>query len=1302
MLRPIVWTPAVVALLALALLAMLESAWFAGRAKSWAEDRATRYLDRPVEIGALSIDVVPLSVEAERVVVGAEGPADGPPFAEVDKVQLDARFHSWLRPGITLERLRLQKPIFRLSVDPTGRHDAPRPVRRARTGPRRFEVEIGVLEVVEGVVELDDRRYPLVVSARDVNADLVGGDRNLELAGRARASDVSIVLPGARPYFASVSAHGSYRPGRLEIARATLDGPELRANARGSWEWREPRRGRLAIEASGSGRLLDRLGYAPGLVRGPFEYSGDLVREEGDWSLAGRLSSPGVVVAERSLAALSGRLLVDDTGANYRVESGRYAGGGLTGSVRLALGSSAGPVELDLAVEGADLNTLLLDQGIPVSGVSSSATGTVAYQFPRGSPERGNGWAELALTPRLSEGRLAFGGSAAFSIGQGLLQTQAVRLLAPEHLVLMTGDYDIPSSSGSFDFDVSTQAVEEVLALLPAIDQDSLWRPRLGRGSLEGSIAVTRGEVEVSTEVDLTDVEAPGYSANLLQGRFAIDRNGVDDLRLELLRPEGGLILTGTVPVAAESSELALAVDAEGWPLDQLGPWLPFDLPVTGDFSGSATIDGALRALRGSARGRVSSPRFEGLAARRLDLDLGFSPERLVVHEAELGLGAGAARLRGSYDFGSERMALSIESDRLQLGELAELGALSSAPRGTVQVEGEIAGTASRPEVALELRLEDVGGGSESGLSSSGALDLGLKGSELTASGSLGALLQLDGGGVVEDGRAELTFDVASQDVGSLVALLAAESAPRIESRASGRLVVAGRLGGAGDLSARLELDHLGVEQSADSTVTLEPLENLEPVVLTLDERGLGVDSLYLGTAKGTSEIFVFGRVGMAETGALDLKVQASVEAGWFEPWLPEGVELTEGRFDAIGALRGTRSEPDFDGLGELARGRLVSTGFPARFEELEAVLLFYPGEVVVDRLRSEGLGGRVEGAGTVHWSASGISDYRLQLSGDRLSFRYPEGWSMQGDAEITLSSNAVGRQLGGTLRLDRALYVTDVPIELDQLLRSFFEQRRLEVVETDEILSTTQLNLAVEAESTMRIRNNLADLRGSADLVLRGSLARPVVFGTVELEPSGRLSYAGTQYEIERGVLTFANPYRLEPVIDLVARTDLREYDVTLSLSGTPDRLSFDFISDPPLAELEVMALLTGGRRPTSSNLDPTRLRRGGEADQVGAEEFLYGQATSLVASRFNRLFGLDQFRIDPLTGSTGDLSSARITVGKRLSRDLFATYSYDPAETEEQIFELEWSVSRSLLLVVTQNGDGTYAVDAKWEKAF
>ena len=216
----------------------------------------------------------------------------------------------------------------------------------------------------------------------------------------------------------------------------------------------------------------------------------------------------------------------------------------------------------------------------------------------------------------------------------------------------------------------------------------------------------------------------------------------------------------------------------------------------------------------------------------------------------------------------------------------------------------------------------------------------------------------------------------------------------------------------------------------------------------------------------------------------------------------------------------------------------------------------------------------------------------------------------------------------------------------------------------------------------------------------VRGTLARPVVFGQVELDPGGRLVYSGADYRLERAVLNFTNPFRIEPVIDLLARTRMREYDVTLSLSGTLDRLNIDLSSNPPLADLEVLALLTGAGETEPGRFDagPTRP---GETSSVGAEGFLYGQATSAVAQRFNRLFGLDTFRIDPLTSSTGDLSSARVTVGKQLSRDLAATYSYDLSENEEPILELEWSVSRVLVLVLTQNGDGTYALDARWEKA-
>src|SRR6185436_3225037 len=156
-----------------------------------------------------------------------------------------------------------------------------------------------------------------------------------------------------------------------------------------------------------------------------------------------------------------------------------------------------------------------------------------------------------------------------------------------------------------------------------------------------------------------------------------------------------------------------------------------------------------------------------------------------------------------------------------------------------------------------------------------------------------------------------------------------------------------------------------------------------------------------------------------------------------------------------------------------------------------------------------------------------------------------------------------------------------DIQTETLPLLLQALERQRLEVAETDELLATTQLNVHVSGPDALRVRNNVADLRGDLDLWVRGTLAAPVVFGRAEMDPGGKLIYADNDYEVERFLLTFSNPNRIDPIIDLVARTRVRSYDVTLNLSGTVERLNTQFTSDEGLADLEVLALLFGGQEP-------------------------------------------------------------------------------------------------------------------------
>jgi translocation and assembly module TamB len=477
-------------------------------------------------------------------------------------------------------------------------------------------------------------------------------------------------------------------------------------------------------------------------------------------------------------------------------------------------------------------------------------------------------------------------------------------------------------------------------------------------------------------------------------------------------------------------------------------------------------------------------------------------------------------------------------------------------------------------------------------------------------------------------------------------------------------------------------------------------LRNLEPVVVRYAGESIALDSLFLHEPATESELFAQGTIGLGEGGALALNVQGSLSTDWVEPLVPQ-VEV-DGTFDVLASVRGTVSEPRFNGQGELREGRLIVDGFPQSLDDLTAVVLFYPQQIVLDRARARVGGGTARASGRVvpPWAGDGDLDYSLQASLDDVTLRYPEGFWLRSDAALSLLSTPDGRILRGTVQLDRAYYVQDIEVSLFQIMRRALRADRLEVAETGEIESTTQLAVSVSAPGTVRVRNNLADLTGSADLTVRGTIARPVVFGEVEIDRGGTLVYSDTEFEVERARLTFASPTRIDPIVDLVATADIREYDVTLMLSGKLDGLRAQVTSDPPLSDLDVVALLTTGQAPDERGLTPGITDLETFASDT-AERFLYGQAASVVSDRLETLFGVDTLRISPVTGESGSTVGS-VTIGKRLSSDVLVTYTSQPSDTEEYLVQVEWQVDENLTLIFTSVEGESYRVDARWDKRF
>ncbi|MFP5285052.1 MAG: translocation/assembly module TamB domain-containing protein, partial [Thermoanaerobaculia bacterium] len=536
--------------------------------------------------------------------------------------------------------------------------------------------------------------------------------------------------------------------------------------------------------------------------------------------------------------------------------------------------------------------------------------------------------------------------------------------------------------------------------------------------------------------------------------------------------------------------------------------------------------------------------------------------------------------------------------------------------------------------------------------------------------------------------------DIRSDDLGTLAELLSPEPLPDFTGSLLGTLEVEADFS-AGDYQAVLRL--------ADLRLTYEgrTINSLEPVVAELTPERVTVRSLYLGEQASGTELFATGTVGLGETTPLDLRFQGTFPAVWAELALPDWE--VEGTLDVLGAVRGTAANPLVNGQGELSGGQVIVPNFPQAFEDINALLSFNRDRVVLEQLQARLGNGTVLANGSLILPGEGRElSYRVNTAAEGINFRFPEGVLNRGDAEVALVSTDVGRLLSGRIALDRTLDVEDVQIELLQLLQNAFQRERLEVEETNELLATTELNLVVDGPDALRVRNNVANLQGDIDLVVRGTLARPVVFGEIEVD-EGTLVFSDNEYEVERGLLTFSNPNRIDPVIDLVAQTRIQGFDISLNIGGTLENLDVDFASDANLADLEIVSLIATGQRPG----EEAGRELTAEGEQVGAgqiaQQILAGEAASAVTRRFGTLFGLDRFRINPVSPGVGQpVSGVGVTVGKRLSRDIFVTYTSDPDPNRQYIVQVEWQVQRNLLLVLTQEGDDSYAIDLQWQRRF
>jgi translocation and assembly module TamB len=124
--------------------------------------------------------------------------------------------------------------------------------------------------------------------------------------------------------------------------------------------------------------------------------------------------------------------------------------------------------------------------------------------------------------------------------------------------------------------------------------------------------------------------------------------------------------------------------------------------------------------------------------------------------------------------------------------------------------------------------------------------------------------------------------------------------------------------------------------------------------------------------------------------------------------------------------------------------------------------------------------------------------------------------------------------------------------------------------------------DIRISSKNPFRIKNNVARGAVRPELRLTGTGEIPVIVGEVYVDkirltlPAGRLTF-------ESGVIRFLEADPDRPRLDLLAKTKMMDYEVTVLVEGPYDEPVVTLSSTPPLPDDELLLMVLTGQPPKS-----------------------------------------------------------------------------------------------------------------------
>ncbi|HEY4934184.1 MAG TPA: translocation/assembly module TamB domain-containing protein [Terriglobales bacterium] len=836
----------------------------------------------------------------------------------------------------------------------------------------------------------------------------------------------------------------------------------------------------------------------------------------------------------------------------------------------------------------------------------------------------------------------------------------------------------------SFNGTVSGKvAYPDIAGRLLATDFSYVFTPTLA------SVAAAPHPSKVSTVESLLHVEqhppeqkpqpkAPrihvdSFAGDVQYGRNKVAvHNGVIEQGGAQLNVDGSATLVDGSFTADSPFEVRAAI--HNGSVADLQRTLGTNYPVSGVMNFSLQASGTENDEHGHGQLSVSGGEAYGHPIKTLTSDIVLENHEVAFNNIRVQALSGTVAGTAAYNPNSRQVRTDLRGDNIDLEKLTELQTVPLQERGTASFTLKTSGTLDQPMVEAHVEVANLVFNDEyqGGL----ILDAVTHGSKLqisTRSNFAKATLALDGTVDLKgDMESDLRLQFSQLDID-----------PLLSAGIKGRITGHSAMAGSGSLTGPLRKPRAlkGTLQVDSFAVTVEkiPIHSDGPFQLALADQVISVQRLTVA-AQDTS-FSVGGTVDLKADRPLNLYAKGHVNLGL--------VHVLDSEIDSYGStdaditVRGTVAKPVMNGRVVIAHAGFSVIDLPASLGELNGTLVFNQDRLEVERLTGLVGGGQVNVAGYITYGNT--IGFDLTANGTDIRFRYG-GVSLTADQSLHLNGTLRGSTLSGDITITRFAQIPSME------MAAAFATPNVEVPNPTSPLNNLRLDVRIVSAPELTVQTSLAKLSGDADLRLRGTAMRPVLLGRINIA-EGDINLNGTKYHLDRGDITFANPIRIDPILDMEATTRVRDFDITIGLHGTMEKLTTTYRSDPPLSSDDIIALLAFGRT------QEERYAAGGTSTTSlgeGAGGMVLGQLINqTVSNRVSRLFGVSSIRINPSVGGADNNPSARLTIEQQVSKDVTLTYITNLTQSAQQVIQFEYNINTEYTLQGVRDENGVVSFD-------